>query len=398
MYQVLYAGFDTLDIAFEATLPQETLDVLEQARNQAEASQKEEPVKIGRADGTFLIKPHGQRGGFRYIVTNGPTGAIFSIKKNATNPNDWNLFVSVRALCLLTKGYDGTKAWLQDILAAMGFTVKSHSVNRLDYAVDILAPDFRLDPNCFVTPAQSKVGMFWSKDTLLDDEGNKAQAVMRGHNFESVTIGKMPNRQVIVYDKRRAAIDLKTPYWFEAWGIDKDDPGARVWRVEIRAGKGVFEKKLLKRPLSAIEAILRDYLCDTAHQVRYVTSRDDISNVTRSIAHPLWQTLGEHLAELPESYEPALPQARTLAILRQQRYEMALKQAFGNLLNALLLSGIKPEDIPPELPQLAENAAKAYATNIGPYLLRKKATEIAHRLGHIIPRQTSQHRSLGGIS
>lgn len=384
MYQVLHAGFDTLDIAFEATLPQETLDVLEQARNQAEVSQKDEPVRIGNSQENFLIKPHGQRGGFRYIVTNGPTRAIFSIKKNATNPNDWNLFVSVRALCLLTKGYNGTKAWLHYTLAAMGFTVKSHSVNRLDYAVDILAPDFRLDPNCFVTPAQSKVGMFWSKDTLLDDEGNKAQAVMRGHNFESVTIGKMPNRQVIVYDKRRAAIDLKTPYWFEAWGIDKDDPGARVWRVEFRAGKGVFEKKLLKRPLSAIEAIFGDYLRDTANQVRYVASRDEISNVTRAKLNPLWRLLAEHLAELPENSEPALPDARVIEIIRQQRHDMALKQAFGNLLNALLLHGISSEDISMKLPQLAENAATTYANDLGHYLLRKKATEIAHRLGHII--------------
>lgn len=380
MYQVLYAGFDTLDIAFEATLPQETLDVLEQARNQAEASQKEEPVKIGRDDGTFLIKPHGQRGGFRYIVTNGPTGAIFSIKKNATNPNDWNLFVSVRALCLLTKGYDGTKVWLHDTLAAMGFTVKSHSVNRLDYAVDILAPDFRLDPNCFVTPAQSKIGMFWSKEALLDDDGNKAQAVMRGHNFESVTIGKMPNRQVIVYDKRRAAIDLKTPYWFEAWGIDKDDPGARVWRVEIRAGKGLFEKKLLKRPLSAIEAIFGDYLRDTAHQMRYVTTREDISNVTRAKLHPLWQALTEHLSELPESAEPALPEARALEILRRQRSDMAVKQAFGNLLNALVLNGMSPDDIAKNLPQHAEIFGTSYRNELGEKTLKKKAAETAERL------------------
>jgi hypothetical protein len=387
MYQVLYAGFDTLDIAFEATLPQETLDLLEQARTQAEANQKDEPVTIGRAQEKFLIKPHGQRGGFRYIVTNGPTGAIFSIKKNATNPNDWNLFVSVRALCLLTKGYDGTKAWLHDTLAAMGFTVKSHSVNRLDYAVDILAPDFRLDPNCFVTPAQSKVGMFWSKDTLLDDDGNKAQAVMRGHNFESVTIGKMPNRQVIVYDKRRASIDLKTPYWFEAWGINKDDPGAKVWRVEIRAGKGVFEKKLLKRPLSAIEAIFGDYLRDTAHQVRYVTARDEISNVTRAKPHPLWQVLSEHLAELPESSEPVLPEARALEILRQQRSEMALKQAFGNLLNALVLSGMPPEQVANNFPAQAEVAAGSYTKDLGHAMLEKKVKEVSIRLSPLFSRE-----------
>lgn len=385
MYQVLYAGFDTLDIAFEATLPQDALDVLEQARSQAEASQKEEPVRIGNAQGNFLIKPHGQRGGFRYIVTNGPTGAIFSIKKNATNPNDWNLFVSVRALCLLTKGYEGTKVWLHDILAAMGFTVKSHSVNRLDYAVDILAPDFRLDPNCFVTPAQSKVGMFWSKDSLLDDDGNKAQAVMRGHNFESVTIGKMPNRQVIVYDKRRAAIDLKTPYWFETWGIDKDDPGARVWRVEIRAGKGVFEKKLIKRPLPAIEAIYGDYLRDTTQQVRCVNSRDGISNITRTTAHPLWQTLVEHLAELPDSYAPALPEARALEILRQQRSQMAIKQGMGNILNALILEGNSPHEITKNLSTHMKNTAEIYTADLGHALLHKKIDEILGRLSPLLP-------------
>ncbi|WP_160116046.1 hypothetical protein [Candidatus Halocynthiibacter alkanivorans] len=55
---------------------------------------------------------------------------------------------------------------------------------------------------------------------------------MRGGRFESVTIGKMPNRQVIVYDKKQAAKDQKTDYWFPAWNIDKDDPATQIWRVE----------------------------------------------------------------------------------------------------------------------------------------------------------------------
>ncbi|MCC4242756.1 hypothetical protein [Thalassospira povalilytica] len=388
MYQVLYAGFDTLDIAYRAALPPEILAQLNEARDRAETSQKDEPVIIGPAQERLLIKPHGQRGGFRYVAINGPTGAIFSIK-NDSDPSQWNVFVSVRALCLLTRGYEETKQWLMKTLIGMGFTITDHSVNRMDYAIDVLAPDFVLDAANFIYPGQTKARLHWSKETLLEDDGNTPQAVMKNRKFESVTIGKMPNRQVIVYDKRRASIDLKQPYWFDAWGIAKSDPVARIWRIELRAGRDALAKlsaRHTNRHLDTIEHLLPNYFYKAAKEIRYVIEPEALSNVSRAELQPLWQTLTRQLATCPTSSEPALPEARVLEIIRQQRRDIALKQGMGNLLNAFALDGNTTEDITQNLATRTTDAAKSYATELGNKLLHKKVAETIGRLSMLLPR------------
>jgi hypothetical protein len=346
-------------------------------------SNKDQPISIGPGSVDVLVKPHGQRGGYRYVLTNGPTGAIFSVKANA-DPSEWNLFVSVRALRLLTLGYEQTKHWLFETLSAMGCTLTGHSVNRLDFAVDILAPDFVLDAQNFVCPAQSKAHVHWSKDTILDDDGNVPQSVLRGRRFESVTIGRMPNRQVIVYDKRRAAIDLNQPYWFDAWGIERDDPGGQVWRVEIRAGRDALAKRLLTRTFEAVEGEMQAYLTDAATDIRYVKGKDLQKNVSRAAPHPLWQTVGDVLAQMPVGSKPPLPEARVLEFMRAQRRDMALKQACGNLINVLVLDGESPEEIARWFPRYTTRAAHEYVRDLGKAILLRKSEDIEARLGFLL--------------
>lgn len=334
------------------------------------------------------VKPNGMKGGFRYVFNNGPTGAIFAAKANSSL-KEWNLFVSVRALRLLTLGYAGTKAWLHETLAAMGFIVTDVSVNRIDFAVDILAPDFVLDIANFVAPGQAKARPYWSKEQLLENDGDRPHAVLRGRTFESVTIGMMPNRQVIVYDKRRAATDQRHPYWFEVWGIDPHDPGARVWRVEIRAGRDALAKVLLKRSYEAVEHELRSFLLKASREIRYIVDKDQHRNITRSTVHPLWNTLTSALSDVPLSAKPPMIEARALNIIRRQRDEMARQQAFGNLQNALVLQGLNPEDIARDFPAHAMRAAKGYLDNTGTDQIARKATDIQNRLRYLMPESNS---------
>ena len=210
-YRVIHQGFDTLDLAIKGALAEPVLEKLEAVREVAEERQRDQAVTIGPAQLRFLLQPYGRRGGYRYVLANGPTGAVFAVKANP-DPAEWNLFVSARAACLLTKGYEATKQWLFDTLIGMGGTVQDHSINRLDYAIDILTPDFTLDMANFVTPGQAKVSAHWEDGYSKGEVGAPLQPVMRGGRFESVTVGKMPGRQVILYDKRRAALDLKQPY------------------------------------------------------------------------------------------------------------------------------------------------------------------------------------------
>jgi len=171
---------------------------------------------------------------------------------------------------------------------------------------------------------------------------------MIGGRFESGTIGKMPGRQVIVYDKLKEAKDLKTPYWFDVWGIDPSDPGTQVWRDEIRGGKVALDKAISKaqrRTYTTIEAVLPKFLSKATDNIRYVTDRAEVPNVTRSTVHPLWVSAPAAIEALPAREEPALPQAYVLEQMRMERVTMAIAQGFGDLNILLVLEGYSPEKI-----------------------------------------------------
>ena len=384
MYEVLHQGVDTLDIAFQGAFPDATLKELDAAAEEARAANKEQLLTIGPGSIPVLLQPNGMRGGFRYVFNTGPTGAIFAVKAN-TDLKEWNLFVSIRSLCLLTLGYQGVKERLHETLADMGFRITDLSINRIDYAIDILAPDFVLDVQNFIMPGQAKARPFWSKGQELDDEGHRPKAVIQGRKFESVTIGTMPNRQVIVYDKRRAAIDQRQLYWFEAWGVEKDDPGAQVWRVEIRGGKDAWAKRLLKRSYEAIEHDLRPYLLKAASEIRYVDNNNLHKNVRRwPPPHPLWEMVTNTITRLPTTQEPPLPEAQALQIIREKRKHLALKQSMGNLLNCFVLSGRDISDLAANFRDNAAAAVSSYTRDTSEIEIHGKASKIAAHMAVLL--------------
>lgn len=161
MYRVVYSGFDTLDVSFKGALPIETLETLENAQKEAKTGKRDISIKTGPGKVPMLLKPHGMSGGYAFVLTNGPTGGIFTFVNNA-DLREWNIAVSVRALRLLTHGYRNTKVWIFSTLEAMGCRIVDHSVRRIDFAVDIVAPGFHLDLNSFVAHARTKSRPYWS--------------------------------------------------------------------------------------------------------------------------------------------------------------------------------------------------------------------------------------------
>jgi len=401
MFNVVYQGVDTLDLADQGALPQTVLDQLEDARNFAEAQQNDkhgEPVLLGPNQRKFFVKAHGKKGGYRYTLIDDPTGAIFSIKRD-TRPQIWSFFVSARAAGLLSRSYEGMKQHILDCLTDMGATLGEVSVNRLDYAIDIATPEFVLDMRNFIAPRKAKIGCYFSNDYDLDDFGDKIPkshpeplpvgSIMRGGRFESVTMGKMPGRQVIIYDKMQAAKDLKTDYWFPAWGIHKDDPAIQVWRVEIRAGREALKRYIQApntRTFENVEAVLPAFLQEALSEIRYVLERLDDSNVTCSEVHPLWTTAQEAAKRLPAGDRPALPPSYVLELMRKNLHAMAEAQAFGNLNNLLTLEGMTPEQIEADFQKLAAQRAAIYQERLEGGLhttkLERGATRLSVYLDH----------------
>ena len=147
--KLLRTGFDAMDVAFKGTLPRDTLEKLEEAREEAQKNQRPVLLHIGPAKIPVHVHEHGKKGGYRYRLDTGPEGEIWFIK-NIDDAEQWNIFVSPRAFQLALRGLEGTIGNLFAQLDAMGATVVSESINRVDFAVDVLAPDFELDPALFV--------------------------------------------------------------------------------------------------------------------------------------------------------------------------------------------------------------------------------------------------------
>ncbi|MGV8998200.1 MAG: hypothetical protein ACOH12_14780 [Parvibaculaceae bacterium] len=262
----------------------------------------------------------------------------------------------------------------------MGFRISKVSVNRFDYAIDILAPDFNLDIENFVTPAQTKVRAYWSEEATTMNDSNAPKAVLRGRQYESATIGSMPGRQIILYDKRREAIDKNNLHWFEVWKIDCQDPSARVWRIEIRAGRDALAKLTPFRTYEALEAEVKPFLIKAANDIRYLDSDQNQSNVSRIPSHRIWQTAQATFENLTSNPPPALLEDRALEIMRLQRRDMALKQGMGNLLNYFFLKGASPDEIAENFKHCIAQAAAQYERENGKRGIQTKAEGIEERL------------------
>lgn len=293
MVSLLYAGFDTLDVAIAGALPPDTLADLERAREESHGRQEPVLLTIGPGEVAMHVSGHGMRGGYAFIVDTGPVGFKWMIKNNA-DTRQWNIFASPRATMLLSHGYQGMRDRLFQELEEMGARVTDHSINRVDFAMDFQTSGFELHQDQFVAHSHTKVSPHWGISDGTSDQ-NQPAAVLRGRRLESVTIGKQPGRQIIVYDKRREAIERQKYFWFKAWGVDRKDPSLEVWRVEVRAGKNELKNKYQIRKFSDFEAGIGDVIVNALHEVRYLAVRQLDSNVTRQLLHPLW-TLAQSVA------------------------------------------------------------------------------------------------------
>ncbi len=214
--QVVHRGFDTIALSIQANISQELFDLLCTERDRAEEERHPVPFEYGGAD--FDLLPHGGNG-YRFILKGGPLDVTWFFKKpNARNP--WGIRVSVGSTLLATQGLGYARSYIDKTLTRLGVRFESHqvSISRADFCVDILAPEFELVPENFVIHSHTNRADYLSAQDDMRSNGKSGQ-------FTSVTVGKMPGRQVIIYDKRREVIDKKKPIWWDIWNANLDRDG-----------------------------------------------------------------------------------------------------------------------------------------------------------------------------
>lgn len=89
------------------------------------------------------------------------------------------------------------------------------------------------------------------------------------------------------------------------------------------------------------------------------------------------------IERLPVTVAPPMPEAHVLRLMRAKRRDMSVQQAFGNLINALVLDGIPKERIEAHFAGLASRMAARHAEDQGENGLPRKIVEAEERLSFL---------------
>ena len=352
----LYANYDGLDVAFQCRIPLKVREQLAEAK--AEAVEGKKPVAITLINSTQKIEvhDHGGKGGYAFSFSTGPGGEIWMVK-NSDKRKDWNVYVSVSSLNLALNGFEHVKNKLKSMLEIMGaegegryepvtntFTEEPlESISRFDFCIDYLSNTFKPVANQFITHSRT------TKKSIAVTQ------VDRGKEVESITVGKMPNRQVTIYNKTAEIKVHNKLYWYELWGIkDPEQLNGKVWRIEVRAGKEELKKWNVKR-FEQLEKLAGNIVESTLTGVKYTEEDLYDSNRSRWPLHPMWESACQAVHQsLQNSYSSSAKRVNVLHGLLTEKIERYEKGILGNLISYSALTAKEFETVPEALDKLVQ--------------------------------------------
>jgi len=329
---IIYSGFDTIVFAVQGAANAESLNHMKAHKELAVKQQSDYPIIFDNGKLRGMIACAGQKGGYAYILKfRENLGHVISVKRNI-DVKEWNVYVKIRSLALACYGWEQAVKHVFEDLIAIGFRQRAISLARVDYAIDFLNAGIELSPLDFV--AHSRAGKV--------PNGEKMTGLLRGQTWESVTIGKMPNRQIIVYDKRAEVISKRNPAWFELWKIDKTDPANSVHRVELRAGKLQLQKNEI-RTFDDFRTKLKTMYARDVQVVRYVKRPATDTNTSRWPNHPMWDHVQDHVENHMFNICKDVNLEAVKHKCEQQKLHMHTANAIGNLAPVSVILNIEPE-------------------------------------------------------
>jgi hypothetical protein len=186
----------------------------------------------------------------------------------------------------------------------------------------------------------------------------------RGHSgrFTSVTVGKMPGRQVIIYDKRLEAIQKPgKKVWFSIWNealaqqglceLDFSDGFASaIWRVEMRAGKHCLKDRYKVTTWGDLADKLPSIYRDTLRRSRYCVPTAD-SNHSRWPEHRLWRLATAEVEKIDFDRLGYLDERSAINICRRSQLEIIDQQLIGLAATRVALAA--NGNVPPDSGEMA---------------------------------------------
>ena len=359
----IYQNFDGLEVSFQCALPKYILRELEVAKLEAQEAKKVVHANIGSNQIRVAVNKTGS-GGFSYVFTTGLDGAVWFVV-NSSNADGWNVRVSCNSLMLALYGYEETKRriWetLVDNLDAVtllrnGLKRPLERVSRFDYCFDFTSEDFEPNPKNFVLHPRS------TKAYLGNGIELPFSCIERGGKLETICIGKMPNRQVILYNKRKEIIANHKSYWWDIWKLDRTKFKGQIWRVEVRAGKKELDHWNLKR-FHDFETKCGDVIIDILKKTKYVNPNENDQNRARWPLAEFWETCMNSAKEYLAEYICNAERTKIISDLKANICERYRKHFTGIATSYTAAMEMDISEIPAVLDLIEEDIVNDLRTN-----------------------------------
>lgn len=363
---IIHQGFDGLDVSFKARIPRTAYDLLEAVQIKAQEAQSPLMAMLGGL--RILVRERGSRGGYSLSCDTGDMGASWWFKKPDAK-DLWGIRVSMKSLPLALNGIPGARRHMDQVLLAIGLDPAhvEESIGRVDWCADMLTIGFVLEPEHMVMHSRMKAG---TNRTTTDMEDYAVSGRTTG-----VRVGKMPGRQITVYDKRLDVIEKGKTEWWPIWNANLRRDGLppihadseddrQIWRCEARFGKRfLVNPKRCVKTFDDLEQAIGLLLARAIAEIRLTVPNGD-SNAARWSHHPLWRAFGEAAhSQVPSLADEDLTEQVT-DVIRAQRREQAEAQVTGLSTTLAALWGLESDD--------PERIADAVA-----HIIRTRATDDA---------------------
>lgn len=376
--QLLRKGFDTLDVSFQGRLKPTVCDALRKGKELAQEQDVEtvlvdflgEKVKVGR---------RGMSGGYAFVVYD-DLGTWFI--KDKAGVEDYSAFVSVGS-----EAFYDLSTW-SEVVMRIRYRMTQlfdgevlDSVNRVDYCIDIIPNE----DGFFFHPDNFAVKNFKGADVnengqvrelkdeykalaeFVEDFGlDETEYYRMSRKITGQRWGKMPNRQLNVYNKTIECRVHNKQYWFKEWQKAFPEIDARVhevFRIESRAGKDCLKKYFSRaedRTMSNVFYKIGAILSEAVQLVSYRIQNPHDGNKSRWKIHPLWEEIQEIFTQFDECvYDPENSQRRKRE-LNKKLLTGIEKQLKGTICTSAILNGCEDlDDLNTYLENIADEIKKA---------------------------------------
>lgn len=372
--EVLHTGFDTVALSIKASIGESLFETLLEAKERGEKERREVEIKYRGI--TLLLRPYGGNG-YAFIASTGPDGATWFFKKpNAKDP--WGIRISIGSYALAMNGLGACKAHCEHVLDNFGIRYQKSdvSLSRADVCVDIWAPTFTLNPDNFVMHGSTKRRDFVTAENV-SIHGKSGRAT-------SVTVGKINNRQVIIYDKRSEIISKNKHYWWEIWNhnlakfqdnsdenvtkSDKTEAGIVghfptfplkseqneiVWRIEFRAGKNLLKDRWGIRTWEHFFDKFGDLCREIGKVIKYTEPLQNDPNRARWPPHQIWEVacdaINQDLFELSCGADPN----PIKEVEREEHIALIMRNILGCGITVAALNARAFKELPDAIDQIA---------------------------------------------